>query len=138
MGRQLHALSNHRPHEVRLIYRHCPSRRHPVGRLAALVAAAADELGRFWDLHWDLVREGPIETEEMLWEAVRRVDLDEADIRSIIASGRPEQVVVRDLAIADQNGVRGMPTTFINGRIVEGAVSLERLNAIIDEAVDQR
>lgn len=134
MGRTLHTLCSRRRDQVRLVYRHCPSRRHQVGRMAAIVASAATELGSFWALHWELVTEGPIDDEERLWEIASGVGLEEAEVRDTIATGRPERAVARDLALADQNAVRGMPTTFINGRRLEGTVSLEGLMAIVDEA----
>lgn len=138
MGRQLHRLSTQRRGQFRLIYRHCPSRRHPVGRRAAIVAAAAQELGSFWDLHWELVMDGPIEDEEQLWEITRGIGLDEAQVLAVIRTGRPERVVTQDLALADRNGVRGMPTTFVNGRRFEGTISLERLMGVVDEATGLR
>ena len=81
---------------------------------------------------------GPIVDEDQLWELTGRAGLDEVQVREVIRTGRPEQVVTRDLAMADQRGVRGMPTTFINDRRLEGTVSLERLLSIVDEIIGRR
>jgi protein-disulfide isomerase len=134
MGRRLHALIGEEGSRVRLVFRHCPSRAHPTGRRAAIVAAAAEELGSFWPLHWRLVAEGPVRSEEQVWQLAAEEGIDAARLRAVIASGRPEAVVVRDTALADRRAVRGLPTTFVNGRRIEGTASLERLRAVVREA----
>lgn len=133
LGRTLHALLIESPREIRFTFRLCPSRAHRVGRAAAIVAAAAAEDGSFWELHWRLVDQGPVTTEAQLWALVEEAGLDATRLRSVIASGRPTARLERDLAEADRLGIRGVPTTFIGGRIVEGTASLDRLRRIVVE-----
>jgi predicted DsbA family dithiol-disulfide isomerase len=138
MGRTLHTLLDEHQREVRFVFRHCPSRAHPIGRSAALVAAAASEDGRFWDLHWRLVADGPVTSEEQLWDIVADSGLDPDRLRSIVASGRPAATLNRDIAEADRLEVRGMPTTYIDGRVVEGTASLEHVRNILREELRSR
>ncbi len=138
LGRRLHEVIGEHTGRIRLIYRQCPSRMHPVGQQAARVAAAAAELGEFWRLHWILVEEGPIRRLEELWPHVEEAGLSEDEIREIVISGRPDHAVQRDLGLADQLAVRGMPTTFINGRRLEGAVSLDQLREVVEEVLVSR
>jgi Na+:H+ antiporter, NhaA family len=126
-GRRLHTLLKRNPSRFRLQLRHCPSRRHPIGRQAALLMEAAALDDRFWSLHWQLIEEGPIQTEDDLWRIVEESGLDGDQLREHILDGRPGELVARDLAEADRLGVRGTPTTFVNGRRIEGSLSLQRL-----------
>lgn len=135
MGQNLYELLSKRKSEVRLLYRHCPARRHKVGRKAALVAAAAEALGEptFWKLHWKMVLEGPVVDEDHIWELAREAGVEEARVRELLKTPRPTQRLEGDLALADRHGVRGMPTTFINGHRLEGTLSQERLIDIVAE-----
>jgi protein-disulfide isomerase len=134
LGRRIHSLTRAGGPEFRLIYRHTPSRNHPAGRQAALVAAAAAELGRFWDLHWQLVAEGPIQDPAQVWEIAQQVGLPLDDLRALLRSGVPEQRIAEDLALANRFAVRGLPTIFVDGRRLEGAVSRWRLRSAIAAA----
>jgi predicted DsbA family dithiol-disulfide isomerase len=74
-----------------------------------------------------------VTSEEQLWAIVDEAGLDSARLRGTVASGRPQALLDRDLAEADRLGVRGMPTTFIDDRRVEGTTSLDRLRRIVGE-----
>lgn len=131
-GRNLHRALARQRGEVRLIYHHCPSRQHPVGRLAAMVAIGAG--GRFWELHWELVERGPIQTEEQLWEVCRSLGLEVERLQDQARAGRNEAALERELELADRRRIRGTPTTFVNNRRVEGAVSARQLGLILEPA----
>lgn len=133
-GRRLRPLLDSEGRRVRLVFRFCPSSRHPEGRAAAELAAAAVELGRFWELHWALVEAGPIYDEEAPRELAEGMGLDLAELDRIVATGRPAAAVDEDLALADRMGVLGTPTTFVDGRRLDGAVATERVAGAIAAA----
>lgn len=135
-GRRLHQVLRQSDREIRMIFRHCPSRQHPFGRRASEVAASTASDEDFWRLHWLLVQEGPITSEEQIWQAVEDAGIDAAALRSRVDAGVGRRIVDRDVALADELGLRGVPTTFINGRRLDGAVSREQLRATIHLALE--
>ena len=90
--------------------------------------------GRFWELHWELVERGPIQTEEQLWEVCRSLGLEVERLQDQARAGRNEAALERELELADRRRIRGTPTTFVNNRRVEGAVSARQLGLILEPA----
>jgi protein-disulfide isomerase len=136
-GKRLHTLVEERPEEVRLVFRHCPSANHPVGMRASLVAAAADEQGRFWDVHWRLVEEGPIRDDGHLSRILEEAGVERDILEAALRSGQPQRVVDRDIALADRLEIRGTPTTFLGSRRYEGVLSIDVLRSEIRRLLGQ-
>lgn len=119
------------PLQLRLVYRHFPLETHPNAALAAEAAECAGDQGRFWEAHDALFA-----TRERLQPAtVRRLGRDlKLDVRRFeqcLDSGRHARRVLDDLAAGEAAGVSGTPAFFINGRFVNGAVSVDALAAIV-------
>jgi protein-disulfide isomerase len=55
-----------------------------------------------------------------------------------MASGKFAAQVERDMQDGSIVGVTGTPATFVNGRLVSGAISVERLTAMIDEELARK
>lgn len=127
----------------RVRWLHVPFVLGPFGNSeAALEAAecAADE-GGYWDFHALLFhrqvewKDGdPAET--VFPRYAGEAGLDEGAFRACLADG-PRAEVARGNDMALVAGVGMTPTFFIDGRRLEGAVSLESFREIIDEALRQ-
>lgn len=137
-GRRLHQVIGERRGRVRFVYRHCPSRRRPIGGRAARMAVAAELQGRFWELHWRLIAAGPIVDEEQLDALVIEAGMDPEALRTLADTSRVRQLIERDLALADRLGLRGTPTTYIGPTRFEGSLSTERLRLEIDRLLSAR
>ncbi len=66
-------------------------------------------------------------TEDQLWDAVRAAGQDVTTLRAAARGERAASIVARDISAADWLGVRGTPTTFIEGHRHDGALTPRRL-----------
>jgi protein-disulfide isomerase len=105
---------------------------------AALAARAAQEQGMFWDYH-DVLYEnqGPTNSgafsDDNLVRFAREVGLDVERFEASFKSGRYESVVEEVFRQAQDAGIQGTPTFFINGRVLVGPQLLEVFEQMIEE-----
>jgi Na+/H+ antiporter NhaA len=114
--------------EVRYVWRHLPLNDvHPHAQLAAEAAEAAAEQGRFWEMHDALLRhQGALSTSHLSAYA-EELGLDGARLLKDLRQRRYEPRVGDDVASADESGVSGTPTFFVNGRRHYGAYDIATL-----------
>lgn len=116
---------------LRLVFRHFPlTDLHPRAIPAALLAEAASDAGRFWEMH------------DLLFENQRA--LNGSDLagyaRSFGVNPWPEAARYKKRIHADvesgrRSGVRGTPTFFVNGIRYEGRHDLKSMSAAIEAAL---
>jgi len=89
---------------------------HPHALHAALAAEAADQQGKFWEMH-DLLfrRQNFLEDRELLGYA-RLLELDEERFRADFEGEAGLPRIEADLRAGEGNGVEGTPAIFVNGR----------------------
>jgi len=118
--------------DLRYVWRHLPlSDVHPHAQLAAEAAEAAGTQGKFWEMH-DLLLE---HSDDLRLRALLRyaedlgLDLDRfrEHLRKRKGAGR----IAEDVESADQSGVSGTPTFFINGRRHYGAYDIATLSEAV-------
>jgi len=114
--------------DVRYVWRHLPLNDvHPNAQVAAEASEAAAAQGKFWDMH-DLLLEhqGAITPRDLAGYA-EQLGLDTKrfldELRRRVYAPR----VAEDVASADESGVSGTPTFFINGRRHYGAYDIATL-----------
>jgi Na+/H+ antiporter NhaA len=121
--------------DVRYVWRHLPLNDvHPNAQVAAEASEAAAAQGRFWEMHDTLLaHQGDLRpthlseyAEEIGIDAERMVD----ELHRREYAGR----VSEDVASADESGVTGTPTFFINGRRHYGAYDIDTLSAEVTAA----
>jgi Na+/H+ antiporter NhaA len=122
--------------ELCYVWRHLPlSDVHPRAQMAAEAAEAAGAQGRFWEMHDTLISH----QDELLPMHIRRyaeelgLDVDRLweEMHGRVYAPR----VSRDVASADESGVSGTPTFFINGRRHQGAYDIDTLSAEVRAAL---
>jgi protein-disulfide isomerase len=103
--------------------------------VAAEVAEAAGAQGRFWEMH-DLLISHQHELLPMhIRGYVEELGLDLDRLWSDVHERRFAARVTRDVASADESGVWGTPTFFINGRRHQGAYDIDTLTAAVRAAL---
>jgi Na+/H+ antiporter NhaA len=117
------------------VWRHLPLNDvHPRAQVAAEVAEAAGAQGRFWEMHDVLISH----QDELLPMHLRRyaedLDLDVDRLWEEVHRRAYAPRVSRDVASADESGVSGTPTFFINGRRHQGAYDIATLTAEVRAA----
>jgi protein-disulfide isomerase len=125
MAPALEALWEKRKDTVRFVFKYMPLAMHPHGEIAARAAIAADQQGKFWEMNRRLFGAGTRLDEKDLDgyanELGMNLDRFHADMHSRAANERLDA----DRKLADQLGVKGTPTLYVNGREYEAKVDLE-------------
>ncbi len=123
--------------DVRLVFRNLPLPMHNRAREAAKAALAADRQGKFWEMHDALFARQPALGRANLAEIAGELGLDvekfEADMQDVAL----DEAIEEDMALAQKLGVRSTPTTFVNGRLVRGAIAPADMQVIVAEAREQ-
>ncbi|MEW6668938.1 MAG: thioredoxin domain-containing protein [Thermodesulfobacteriota bacterium] len=101
---------------VKIVFKHFPLRSHPFAMTAAAAAVAAHNQGRFWEFHDGLFRNMKQLSYEKLLEIAVQVGLDKDRFTRDMQSRETQARIRQDMADANQAGVAGTPSVFINGR----------------------
>jgi protein-disulfide isomerase len=105
--------------KVRFVYKHFPLVSiHPRALPAALAAAAADRQGKFWEMHEVLFANQRALQSEQLKGYAERLGLDVQKFEADLQAPETRKLVQDDVRLAQQLGVRGTPTVFVNGKLL--------------------
>ena len=122
------------PTQVRLVYRNLPlTNLHANAEHAAEAGMCAADQGKFWDMHDVMFAEQSTLGLDALKEKAKRIGLNTATFAECLDSGKSRETVLHDFRAAEQLGLTGTPTLYINGRYLTGAVTLEELSSLIDD-----
>jgi len=121
--------------DVRYVWRHLPlSDVHPHAQMAAEAAEAAADQGAFWDMHDVLLTHQDELTPRDLVRHAESLGLDAGRFKDALRERRHVSRVADDVSSADESGVAGTPTFFINGRRHQGAYDVATLTAEVGAA----
>jgi protein-disulfide isomerase len=119
--------------DVRYVFRHLPlSDVHEHAQMAAEASEAAAAQGKFWEMHDALFAHSDALNFDDLRRYARELDLDEGRFVAAMEGRKYALRVMRDVDSADESGVAGTPTFFVNGRRHHGAYDLDALRAAIE------
>jgi protein-disulfide isomerase len=117
---------------VQLYYRDYPLPFHKHARNASLMANCANAQGKFWEYHGKLFAMEELSTEKMK-AAAGEIGLDKAKFDKCFEDQEFKKAVDQDVTDAQNVGVTGTPTFFVNGRVLTGAQPFEAFKQVIDE-----
>jgi Na+/H+ antiporter NhaA len=118
--------------DLAFVFRHLPiSEVHPHAELAAEAAEAAGAQGHFWEMHDTLIANAEALEPDDLARYARDLGLDGALFKEDLASRRHRSRVQRDVSSADDSGVTGTPTFFLNGRRHHGPYDIASLTRLL-------
>lgn len=121
--------------DVRYVWRHLPLNDvHASAQLGAEAAEAAAAQGKFWEMYDILLsHQGDLELED-LGRYAAQLGLDVERFQEELRRREHASRVSRDVASADESGVTGTPTFFVNGRRHYGVYDLATLSAEVEAA----
>jgi protein-disulfide isomerase len=123
--------------KVRLVHRDFPLEGHSGAFPAARAARCAEEQGRFWDYHRQLMlTEGDLSNADLKARA-DRLRLDAGAFASCLASNRHDAAIREAAEAGRRAGVTATPTYFINGRMLVGARPPEAFAEVIEAELAQ-
>jgi len=100
---------------VKIVFKNMPLRFHKMAEPAARAALAAGEQGKFWEYHDELFAAEKLSDEVIAATAVK-LGLDMEKFSRDLNSPAIKQQINKDLRDAQEAGVTGTPTIFINGK----------------------
>jgi Na+/H+ antiporter NhaA len=121
--------------DLRYVWRHLPLNDvHQHAQLAAEASEAAAAEGKFWDMY-DLLlaHQDALEVRDLVSYA-DELELDVERFREALRKRKYEPRVAEDVESAEESGVSGTPTFFINGRRHYGAYDVDTLSAEVRAA----
>jgi protein-disulfide isomerase len=121
---ELEELLEKRSGKVRFVYKFMPLSMHPHGEQAARAAIAAQAQGKFWEMHRQLFANGTHLEDADLETYAKGLGLDVARFRVDLQSPATKARLDADRKLADDLGVKGTPTLYIDGREYDSKVDL--------------
>ncbi len=131
-------LKAYKPTEVKFVMKQFPLRQiHPNAQPAAEAAVAAGKQGKFWEMHDELYKNGRNLTPETIKGIAEKIGLDMKKFEADRNSPEVKKQIDTELALGQTVDVRGTPSIFINGKVLQNR-SVEGMKAQIDEALKKK
>ncbi len=102
------------PDSVKVVLKNMPLSFHEMALPAALAAIAAGKQGKFWEYHDELFATAKLDKNSFILIA-KKLGLDLDKFKNDMNSTEVQQHLAKDLRDAQEAGVTGTPTIFING-----------------------
>jgi protein-disulfide isomerase len=122
---ELDALWEKRQGNLRFVYKFMPLAMHPHSEIAARAAIAAQNQGKFWEMHHQLFANGEHLEQADVERYAAAIGLDVARFRADFGSAATKARIEADKKLADTLSVKGTPTIFINGREYDSKVDID-------------
>lgn len=109
---------------------------------AAEATECANEQDRFWDYYDKLFEEQAGEnvgafSRENLKQFAADLELDTEQFNQCLDSSQYREKVQQETAQGQQEGVRGTPALFVNGRLIENGADYRVLKTAVESALNQ-
>ena len=131
----LDALLEAYPKDVRLVWKNLPLKFHEHAKLAAEAALAAHEQGKFWPMYERLFENQSALDPPALEQHAEAVGLDVERFRQALHDKRHLATVEADMQLAEEAGIRGTPSFYINRVPLTGAQPLEAFEDAVQDAL---
>jgi protein-disulfide isomerase len=119
--------------KVRIAFKQFPLPFHDKAHLAAEAALAANEQGKFWQMHDKMFANQQALDRPSLEKYAQEIGLDMGKFKAALDSGKYKAKVDAEDKEGAAVGVTGTPTFFINGVRLVGAQPLDAFKAVIDK-----
>ena len=124
--------------KVKIAFKNQPLPFHNNARGAAAAGLAANEQGKFWEMHDKMFANQQALDRASLEKYASELGLDMGKFKAALDSNKFESVIAADSAEGAKVGANGTPTFFINGRQVVGAQPIESFKTIIDDELAKK
>ena len=117
--------------------KHFPLPSHSFARKAAIGAVAAEKQGKFWEMHEKLFANQKQLSDAKVEEIARELGLNMERFDQDLKDPEVQDRIDRDLNIGQQANVRGTPTVFLNGKVLQQR-SLQGFQQAIDAELKKK
>ena len=123
---------------MQFVFKHLPLSIHSKAMDAHLASEAANQQGKFWEMH-DLIFEHQREmAADKYVEYAGTIGMNVDQYKKDLASAKVKARVDGDSSAAAKLGVTGTPAFFINGRYLSGAQPFSAFQAVIDAELKKK
>jgi protein-disulfide isomerase len=119
--------------KVRVAWRNLPLPFHNNAKPAALAAMAANQQGKFWQMHGILFKNQQALSAADFEKYAQEIGLNMSKFKAALEDKKLAASVDAEAAMGNKIGARGTPAFFINGHFLSGAQPFERFKTVIDE-----
>lgn len=126
------------PGKIKLIFKEFPLDTHSQALGAAQAAIAAQQQGKFWEMHDALFAHRKDLSNPALVALARNIGLDMNRFQADFNSQATKKTILKDMDDGDKAGVEGTPSVFINGRKYNGSLELEPMRKVIDDQLKKK
>lgn len=120
------------PNDVKIVFKNLPLPFHQQALPAAKAALAANNQGKFWEMHDKLFDNQQKLNPAYYEEVAKELKLDLEKFKKDMASPEVAKQIDEDKEIAAKNEIQGTPGFFVNGVAVKGAYPFDHFKMIID------
>ena len=121
------------PKDVRIAYMMHPLPMHSQAGIAAEAAMAANDQGKFKEMHEKLAQNTGGLTRDKILELARGLGLDMDRFTKDLDTNAHKAEIDRETQEVMKIGATGTPATFVNGRFLSGAQPYEQFKKLVDE-----
>jgi protein-disulfide isomerase len=129
---KINAVLKQYPNDVRLIFKQFPLDSHSQAQISAQAALAAQQQGKFWQLHDKMFANHNGLSRKAIVEWAGGLGMDMKRFMADLDSEAIKKTVATDVADGEKAGVEGTPTVFINGQRYNGDLDLAAIRPIIE------
>ena len=129
---KLNAVLKAYPTQVKLIFKQYPLESHPQASISAAAALAANQQGKFWQMHDALFANRERLSRRTILELAESLGLDIKRFTADLDSAEIKKAVAKDVADGDRAGVEATPTVFINGQRYNGSLEMGAIKPVLD------
>ena len=134
----LHDLEKQYEGKIKIVFKNQPLPFHNNAKGAASAAMAANEQGKFWEMHDKMFANQQALDRPSLERYAQELGLDVGKFKAALDSNKFDAYIAADSAEGMRVGANGTPTFFINGRQVVGAQPIEAFKSVIDDELKKK
>jgi protein-disulfide isomerase len=124
--------------KVAITFRDFPLPIHPMASIAAKAANCSAPMGKYWEFHDALFANQSSLSREKIVAIADSLGLDRAKLAACFDAPDTVAEIEHDLEDGRRYGVESTPSFFVNGRMLAGSQTFERLSSTIDEELALR
>jgi protein-disulfide isomerase len=112
--------------DTRFAFKFMPLAGHPHGEISARAGFAAFRQGKFWEMHDKMFANQTHLEESDLLSYAKELGLEMTKFLADMKGNEAADRIARDKKLADDLGIKGTPTIYINGRLFEANANPEQ------------
>jgi protein-disulfide isomerase len=106
------------PQGVKLVVKHYPLPSHRFAEKAAIAALAANKQGKFWEFHHKLFANQTALNDAKVQEIAGELGLDMEKFNRDLTDPQLKALIEREVSQARQANIRGVPSIYMNGKLL--------------------